>query len=1141
MMRSGWAALAAVCLVTASASGGPKTPAAATKPKDAAADINTPRADAKHVTFETTEGTWMSVDVSPDGKTIVFDLLGDLYTVPIAGGAATAITKGPAFDHHPRYSPDGTTIAFTSDEDGMENLWLVDADGRNRRALTTEKTAYVRSAAWLPGGEYLVARKEDAKRAGIPPCELWLYHRRGGNGIKLTSSDDLNNAAGPVASPDGRFIYFSAREARFSYEPKLAGGLWQIYRFDRTTAERSQISTGIGGAARPALAPDGKTLVFVSRRDAETVLVARTLATGAERILASNVQRDDQEGFAAMDVWPNYAFVPDGSAVVYSSHGKLQRAALKAGATPSDIPFRATVEQWLAPTVTYQEHAASGPVESRILRRAAQSPDGTWVGFEAFGRCWLQRLDHNLPAGSPRRLTADGGPAREYTPAFSADGQWIAYVTWTDAEGGAIWKVRVPSDPSAAPGAGERLTPSPGHYINPVWSPSGDRLAVIRGSGLEFRGQQPEDDRAFEIRWLSANGGEPEYVASVDAPGGLRFHPQVHWNRDGTRLFYGRPVERKAPTDDPKTDLVSIRLDGTDRKTLLRLPPVDDLVPSADGQWLLFSTRDEVYVTPLPPAEFEDTPEVSTTEGSVPVWRLTDAAGGYANWADGDRAITWTLGADFHRLTLASAMAFADAQRAKAAEDAIKAKAAKAAKSSKPGKGTKEAEDEKTSKDDELKVPKSESFRIALSVPRATPSGVLALTGARVVTMNGDQVLPAADVVITGNRLTAVGPAGTVSIPADAHRVDVSGTTIVPGLIDTHAHLHYSGFEVLPQTKWEYAANLAFGVTTTYDPSAPSLDVFEQGEMVEAGRMIGPRVYSSGDVLYGGQQEAIYAEVDDQEDARRQVRRMKAYGARMIKVYQQPRRDERLWLAQACREEHMLLTVEGAGELHTDLTTVIDGFTAFEHALPYELHDDVVQLLARAGTYYTPTLLVAYGGPEAEDYFYQMKNPHDDEKLRRFVPHRMLDQLGRRHPWVWPDEYHFPTVAESAARVVKAGGHVSLGAHGQLQGLGAHWELWAMAGEGNVRGQSALSPIEAWRAATRNSAEKLGLLPDLGTVETGKLADLIVLDADPLADIHNSVKIRFVVKNGELFDGPTLASRWPTEAPLPTMFWQKEP
>jgi Tol biopolymer transport system component/imidazolonepropionase-like amidohydrolase len=1139
MMRSGWAALAAVCLVASTADGKPK-PATATpaKPKDAAADINTPRPEATHVTFETTEGTWTSLDVSPDGQTIVFDLLGDLYTVPIAGGAATALTKGPAFDYHPRYSPDGKTIAFTSDENGMENLWLIDTDGKNRRALTTEKTAYVRSAAWLPGGEYLVARKEDAKRAGIPPVELWIYHRRGGNGIKLTSSDDLNNAAGPVASPDGRFIYFSAREVRFSYQPKLAGGLWEIYRFDRTTGERSQITGGIGGATRPALSPDGKTLVFVSRRDADTVLVARTLATGAERVLARDVERDDQEGFGAMDVWPNYAFVPDGSAIVYSSHGKLHRLALAAGAQPADIPFRASVEQWLAPTVTYQEHAASGPVEAKILRRASQSQDGRWIVFEAFGRCWLQRLENGKLSGAPRRLTAEGGPAREYTPAFSADGQWVAYVTWTDAEGGAVWKVRVPADASAAPSSGERLTPTAGHYINPEWSPSGDRLAVVRGSGLEFRGQQPEDEQAFEIRWLNAGGGEPEYVTSVDGPGGMRFHPQVHWSKDGTRLFYGRPVPRKGPSDDPKIDLISIRLDGTDRKTLLRLPIVDDLVPSPDNQWLAFSTRDEVYVSALPPANLDKAPEVSNTDGGVPVWRLTDAAGGYVNWADGGKAITWTLGAEFHRLTLADAIAFAEAKRAR---DAKKDKDDSQTGDSKGADKGKTAKDDSAKKDDEPKVPKSEALKIAVSVPRPAPDGVLVLAGARVVTMNGDQILPSADVVITGNRITAIGASGTVTLPPGAHKVDVAGATIVPGLIDTHAHLHYSGYEVLPETKWEYAANLAYGVTTTYDPSAPSLDVFEQGEMVETGRMLGPRVYSSGDVLFGGQQEDVYAQVDDQEDALRQVRRMKAYGARMIKVYQQPRRDERLWLAQACRQEHMLLTAEGAGELQTDLTMVLDGFTAFEHALPYELHDDVIQFLGHAGTYYTPTLIVAYGGPEAEDYYYQVKNPHDDEKLRRFVPHRMLDQLGRRHIWIWPDEYRFPIVAEGAARVVKAGGHVSLGAHGQLQGLGAHWELWAMAGDGITNGGSALSPLDAWKSATRSAAEKLGLLPDLGTVEAGKLADLIVLDADPLADIHNSVKIRYVVKNGQLFDGPTLASEWPTQTPLPKMFWQGEP
>ncbi len=110
---------------------------------------------------------------------------------------------------------------------------------------------------------------------------------------------------------------------------------------------------------------------------------------------------------------------------------------------------------------------------------------------------------------------------------------------------------------------------------------------------------------------------------------------------------------------------------------MLRLPPVDDLVPSPDNQWLLFSDRDEVYVSAMPPANLATAPEVSNTDGSVPVWRLTDAAGGYAAWADGGKAVTWTLGAEFHRLTLADAIAFEEAQKAKEAKRPSRGQGAK--------------------------------------------------------------------------------------------------------------------------------------------------------------------------------------------------------------------------------------------------------------------------------------------------------------------------------------------------------------------------------------------------------------------------------------------------------------------------------
>ena len=1125
-MKNSLAALLILACTTAATAQKKETKPQPEKPKDPAAAINTPRADGRKVTFTTTEATWASVDVAPDGRTLVFDIVGDIYTLPIDGGEARAISRGPAYDHHPRYSPDGKTIAFTSDEGGMENLWLMDADGRNRRAITDGKDAYVRSAAWAPDGNYLVAKKEDAKPAGIPPVELWMYHRLGGTGIKLTSSEEWHHASGPVVSRDGRFIYFAARRARFNYVPDMTRGLWHIVRFDRQTGETHPLTTGFGGAVRPALSPDGKMLVFLSRRDADTVLVARDLQTGAERVLVRGMDKDQQEGFAPMDVWPNYAFMPDGQHVVVPHRGALSKVALATGET-SAIAFRASVEQTFAPQVAWQEKVDTGPVQARILRWATESPDGKWVAFDAFGRVWLQQVTGGKAVGQPRRLTPNDEslPAREYAPSFSPDGRSIAYVTWADTEGGHVWKA--PTDG----GAPQRLTRAPGHYANPSWSPKGDRLTIMRGSGLEFRGQQPEEETFFEIRWLDASGGDTTLVTTVGSSStSMRFHPQGFWSPDGTRIYYRKPVEQTKPTDPIHTDLVSVRLDGTDRKTHLRLPAVDDISPSPDGQWVAFTSRDNVYVTALPAIQTKEPPEASLKEGSVPVWRLSDAAGAFVAWAEAGKTITWSLGNTFHRLPLEAAMKFVEEQK-----NAEKKRAEAAEK-----KGEEKEDAEKPL------VPKSQEIQIALSMPRHVPQGTFVLRGARVLTMKRDasgrdEIIENADVVVTGNRISALGPSGSVKAPAGAREFDAKGKTIIPGFIDSHAHLHYSGFEVFPQTKWEYIANLAYGVTTVYDPSAPSLDVFAQGEMVEAGVMTGPRVYSSGDVLYGGQQAPVFAEVTSLEDAKRQVKRMKAYGARMIKVYQQPRREQRIWFAEAAREQKMLLTAEGGGELHTDLTMALDGFTAFEHSLPVALHNDVVQFVAKSGTYYTPTLIVSYGGPTAEHFYWQTRNPHDDAKLNRFTPHRSFDPLGRRRMFIPLEEFHFPVVAEGAARIAEAGGRVTVGAHGQLQGLGFHWELWAQAGEGLAPGRNAMSPIDALRAATIVSAEKIGFGPDLGSVEAGKLADLLVLDADPLSDIHNTTKIRWVIKNGELFDAETMGQEWPQKKALPPFFWRERP
>ncbi|PWT93123.1 MAG: hypothetical protein C5B54_02375, partial [Acidobacteria bacterium] len=834
--------------------------------------------------------------------------------------------------------------------------------------------------------------------------------------------------------------------------------------------------------------------------------------------------RDEQEGFAQADLWPNYAFTPDGKSLIYSNHGKIDRLNL-ATLQVTNIPFTVHVEQYLAPRVAWEEHVESGPINAKLLRWPEQSPDGKWIVFDAFGRVWLQQMNGSQTVGEPKRLTSNDAslPPREYAPSFSADGNWIVYVTWSDAEGGHIWKAPVSG------GAPVKLTKSAGHFANPVFSPKGDKIAVIQGSGLEFRGHQPEEEQYFEIRWLPAEGGDPQFITTVNLADTLKFHPQVFWNKDSDRVYFRDPVPPQKPTDDPKNDLVSVRLDGTDKKRFLRFPAVGDIVPSPDENWIVFTSRDNVYVTALPKTGMKEPPEVGIKEGSVPVWRLSDEAGGYVTWANGGKTITWELGNTFHRLTLESAIQFVQDQKRKAEEEK------KGENKEDKKAGAEQKEEEKP------RVPKSEAIVLKLTMPRPAPEGSVLLHGARVITMKGDEVLENADVLVTGNRIKAIGAAGKVTGSSDAKVIDVTGKTIIPGLIDTHAHLHYSAFEIFPEMKWQYVANLAYGVTTTYDPSAPSLDVFSQAEMVEAGVMMGPRIYSSGDVLYGGQQTDIWAEVNNQDDANRQVKRMQAYGARMIKVYQQPRREQRIWFAEACRKMHMLMTAEGAGELWTDLSMVTDGFTAFEHSLPVELHKDVIEFFAKSGTYYTPTLIVGYGGPWAEQYYYQEKNPHDDAKLNRFTPHLFLDPSSRRHVWISLDEYHFPTIAYGAAEVMRAGGNVSLGAHGELQGLGAHWELWAMAGE-NAKAlglPGGMTPMETLKACTINAADKIGFAPDLGSIEAGKLADLVILDGNPLENIYNTNTAHWVMKNGYLYDANTMREEWPEQKDLPKFFWQK--
>jgi Tol biopolymer transport system component/imidazolonepropionase-like amidohydrolase len=1068
-------------------------------PDLAAQEKSLPLEAERTIAFTTSAGTYMNVDVSPDGSTLVFDLLGDLYTLPIGGGTATRITSGIAHDTQPTFSPDGTHIAFISDRSGSDNLWsLALADDAEPEAISNEKTKVVSTPEWAPEGDYLLAR-----RAG----ELWLYHVDGGSGLQLTDHDLARGMTGPTFGPDGRYIYFASSGGGFPSGLSRING-WQARRLDRLTGDIVSITASPNGAYRPRVSPDGRWMVFGARVDAKTGLRIRDLQSSRERWLAWPIDRDNAERPGNLDLMPRWDFTPDSAELIIAKDGTFQRVALEDGAmTP--IAFTADVEVELGPFVHFEQPHDDGPVHVRNIRYAGANPAGDRVVFSALSKLWTMTLPDGVP--TPLVDMAQG----QFQPVYSPDGASIAFVTWDDEEGGHLWRV------AASGGAPTRLTEHAGYYLHPTWSPDGARLAVVREDAAAFRNIWSRN--TGEIVWLPAAGGALQTVGSAPSDNRLTF------SADGARLAFVADVTPGAfdGSRPAKSELISVRLDGTDRRTLANINAETwEAVPSPDGKWVAWTTREDVYVAALPFSP--EPPSIGETSGPGPVKRVTREGGFDIHWEDGSETLAWVFGDTYYRFPLADALFEADESPAdEDAEESADGTDAAAAASDAGGDvdmaGDSAEPDEQETGDAEPVGPQPTAYVINLDVPRRQPEGITAIVGGTVVPMTDETaIIDNGVVVVEGNRIRAVGSRDEVDIPPNAQIVDATGKYVFPGLIDLHAHLRPPR-EVFVQTSWSYLANLAYGVTSTRDVST-SNDSFAYSELVETGAVWGPRIYSTGRAMTSGN-----TKIDSLDDARAMVRHYKKLGTDVIKQYMQPHRRQRQWVIQAAMEEEMNVTNEGGGDFRLNITQILDGYTGLEHSLPLaDVYDDVVQLIARSRIWYTPTLVVSYGGPTAEWYFYQTTEVHDDPKLSRFTPHDDLDRRTRRGQMNALDEYHFIAVAEGAAKVLQAGGNVGMGAHGEQQGICAHWELWALQ-------MGGLSNYDVLRTATSIAAAGLGRTADLGTLTAGKLADVIVLDANPLVDIRNTNTIRWVMKNGDLYAGDSLARLGAEPADRPTL------
>lgn len=1036
-----------------------RTPA--TQPdKPAKWNVNAPPGmTTRQVPINVDNGTWMNVDVSPDGRAIAFDLLGDIYTMPIAGGTPTRIAEGLAYEQQPRFSPDGRRIAFTSDRGGGDNIWIMNVDGSDKRQLTKEDFRLLYQPSWSPDGRFIAAKKHFTTGRSLGTGEVWLYHVSGGGGVPLVKKPNEQHQkelGEPIYAPDGKSLYFTRNVTPgpiFQYAQDSNTDLFNIERYELDTGETTTMVSGVGGSVRPTPSPDGRKIAFVRRERARSKLYVKDLVSGEERKIYDALDQDVQETWAVTGVYPNMAWTPDSRSVVFWAGGKLRRVDGNGGGA-SEIPFRVNDTRVVIDAQHPQIEVAPDRFQTKMPRWASVSPDGRQVVFETLGKLWIK----STAGGGARRLVKGEEAELELFPSWSRDGRNIVFVGWTDQGLGRIRTV------AAGGGAARQVTAQPGHYARPRFSPDGKTIAFERGQGGFLTSTRWSENPG--IYRVPAAGGAAVRVAPEGA------EPQFGASND--RLFM---IVNAAG----KRQLISTDLNGEAKHVHSTGEMVSDYQVSPDGQYVAFRQNYQAFVMPLMPGTQDVAADAKG--GPLPVTKVSAVGAEFIHWSSGGRRLHWSTGPTVYTVDTAALFGAAPP-----AENAPKFQ------------------------------PPATGLSLSMEVAADRPSGIVALTGARIVTMAAADggIIDDGIIVISGDRILAVGPRGQVSVPAGAKTVDVTGKTIIPGLVDAHAHGPQGQDDLIPQQNWSSIVNLAMGSTTIHDPSARAAEIFAASEMQRAGKILAPRIFSTGEIVYGAKSADVYAEINTIEDALAHVRRLKAQGGHSVKNYNQPRREQRQMVVAASQREGMEVVPEG-GSLYTmDISLIQDGNATLEHNLPVEhFYDDVVSLWTQTRTNYTPTLVVAYGGLAGDPYWRQHTDVWKHPLLSRHAPPAQLAAQNVRRTMAPEEDFVDDDTAREAKKLADRGVQVAIGAHGQQAGLGPHWEMWSF-----VRG--GWSPVEALRAGTIAAATSLGYARDVGSLEAGKLADLVVLDADPTADIRNSDKIHRVMLGGRLYDPVTM-------------------
>ena len=949
-----------------------------------------------------TEGTSMAVAVSPDGRTLVMDLQGTLWTLPISGGVATPILDAFHDARQPAWSPDGTTIVFQSYRRDSWDIWSVGRDGRDARPLTSGPFDD-REPHWSPDGGRIAFSSDRGGNYDIWTLDL-------DTGITRQLTDHPANDFAPAWSPDGREIAFVSGRGSST-------GVWAVGWSNGGTRQLTSFS---GAVSAPAWRPGGIDIIFSGLAGNESALVLTT------RVIS---EHEDVFGFR-----PGWLSADE---VVYTADGLIKRRRLSTG-TVDTIPFAAELAFTRRPyTQNRRAFDSVAPRQALGIMTPVLSPDGEQIAFAALGDLWLMPID-----GPPRRLTNDRFV--DIDPAWSPDGAQLAFSS--DRAGTMdLWVHDIAS------GRDRRLTSQPTAAGSPVWSPNGRLIAFKDNTGAYYTVTVEAGTIAMVHRPLS-RAGRPTWGPSGRLLATTVLEPYSSRYREGTSQLLLFSIDGDIDRDRSVVP-VAHRLVGTRQG--------DGPVWSPDGTMMAFVMDGTLHVMPVRP----------DGQPTGPPRQLTGDVADSPSWS-GDSGSLLYQSADRLRLVSVDTARVRD-------------------------------------------VP------LELRWQPTRPTGRTVVHAGGLFDGVLDVLQPEVDLVVAGNRIVAIEPhRDELHNDHEGRIIDASDATVMPGLIEMHTHLNKQFGEPLGRIF------LAYGITTVRVPAGSPYDAIENREAFASGVRVGPRVFTTGytfdgpRIFYPG---SLGLSAGPQLD--RELERARALRYDLLKTYVRLPDLLQQRVIDFGHEHGIPVT---SHELYPAVALGADGVEHIggtsrrgyspKRSLLQRSYGDVVGLLAASGMTLTPTISI--GG------FQLMALRHPDllrdPRFERLFPRwtvRAARSAVERAARGGLDIRRARAAAQAATvlALTRAGGRVIAGTDSPIMpyAISLHTEL-----EHFVDG--GLTPFEALRTATVNAAAALGSRYDLGTLEPGKLADLVIVEGNPLRDITHTRRVRAVMKNGSFFELETL-------------------